>query len=169
MRDEDKILMVGMVMVVLIVCACLVAVAWIRSRSRRDHARMRTEVQKSLLEKFNSTPEMIEFLESPGSQRLLGDISLERRQLGIRERILGSVSAGVILSVFGLAFFILAVADNEKKLAVPGVLFLALGIGLLLAAAASHRLGKMWGLTNGSPESSQVALDRSSGSDDALS
>jgi Na+/melibiose symporter-like transporter len=169
MREEDRIFMAGMVMVVLIVCACLVAIAWIRSRSRRDQARMRTEVQKSLLEKFNSTQELAEFLESPGSQRLLGDISLERRQLGIRERILGSVSAGVILSVFGLGFFILAVADNEKKLAVPGVLFLALGIGLLAAAAASHRLGKMWGLTNGSPASSQVALDRGSGSGDALS
>jgi hypothetical protein len=130
---------------------------------------MRTEVQKSLLEKFNSSQELNAFLESPGSQRLLGDISLQRRQSGIRERILGSVSAGVILSVFGLAFFILAVAGNEKKLVVPGVLFLALGIGLLAAAAVSHRLGKMWELTNGTPEPSQVALDRGSGSGDALS
>jgi hypothetical protein len=79
------------------------------------------------------------------------------------------VSAGVILSVLGIAFFILAVADHERKLVVPGVLFFALGIGLLAAAAVSHRLGKMWELTNGTPESSQIAPDRGSGSGDVLS
>lgn len=168
--SDDQILVIGITLVALLLCACFVIVAAIRARSRRDHARLRTEVQKSLLEKFSSSQDLAAFLASPGSQRFLGDLSWERRRADIKERILRSVRAGVVLSMIGLAFFVLAIADNERKVAVPGVLFLALGVGLLAAAAVSYRLGKAWGLTNGSAgDSAANAIDPIPSPNDVLS
>ena len=166
----DEIVIVVWGVAALAACACMVIVVWIRSRSRQEQARLRAEVQKSLLEKFSSSEEMAAFLASAGSQRFLGDLSLEKRHSDVKERILRSVRAGVIFCTIGLAFLVLAVSAQERRVAVPGVFCLALGIGLLAAATVSYRLGKKWGLTNGSPdESLGNATDRISGAGGVLS
>ena len=54
------------------------------------------------------------------------------------------MTVGVVLSAFGLGF--LALIWKEPDFVFPAVIFLSVGIGFLIAAAASYHLSKKWGL-----------------------
>ncbi len=125
-------------------------IVWVvmTSRRRSETVRAQTEMQTKLLEKFGSSQEMLQFLQSDAGKRFLESATIE--QTKPYGRILGSASVGIILFMFGLAFVVLRgqVHGSEEAFVIPGVLFLALGLGFLLSAAVAYALSKSWGLIN---------------------
>ena len=112
-----------------------VAVVWLRSRSNQVRLARKAETQQQLLAKFQSGQELAEFIETEGGREYLRQF--ESNPHGTIVAVLG---AGIVASVLGLAVLVLAIW--EDALLFPGVIILALGIGLILAAVISRRLSE---------------------------
>ena len=113
-------------------------------------ARMHNDLQTRLIEKFGSNEELLAYLATDPGKRLLDAPIVERGTP--YARILGSVQAGIVLVLTGLAFLVtrsMITGVDEGGFAFTGVLALALGIGFLLSAWASHALSKSYGLIAG--------------------
>jgi len=149
---------------VLIFVTFALCIGWIltvvSNNSRRAKiARVQQEVHSKLFEKFGTTQELIEYLKTDAGSRLLDSATIEQsRPFG---RILGSVQAGLILFMLGIAMLIVRYtipaegfnaiehAQTAHGMLALSLLLLALGVGFLLSAAASYRLSKSWGLMDG--------------------
>ena len=120
----------------------VVLLVWLASRKSQARTQARAEVQKQLIDKFDSGRELAEFLGSEGSKFLLGELEEGRRDP--RQRVLATMKKGAVLSALGIG--LLTLIWKESDLVIPGGILLSLGIGFLIAAAASHRLSKKWGM-----------------------
>ena len=118
--------------------AMVVLIVFVIARRRQAELRARAEFQKQILDKFSSGKEFADFLGTEGSQRFLD--SLSSHGLGSRERILRGMRGGITVAVLGVGFLLLT--PVRHGFVVPGVLFLALGAGLLISAAASYHFSK---------------------------
>ncbi len=109
-------------------------------------AKIQADLQTRLLDKFGNPQDLIGYLESPAGQRFLDSATIERRNP--YGRILGSVQAGLILSLVGGALFFLEGRwpETQEGFLFLATLSLALGIGFLLSAIAAYALSKSWGL-----------------------
>src|SRR5438105_2055383 len=99
--------------------------------------------------------EFAEFLGAQGSERFLAALSAQTP--GPRYRVLRGMRGGIILAVVGIGFLVLT--GLRHGFVVPGVLFLALGAGLLMSAAASYHFSKKWG--DGGPATPGQPLSQS--------
>lgn len=120
--------------------AMIVLIIFVIVQHRQAELRARAEFQKQVLDKFSSGREFAEFLGTEGSQRFLQ--SLSASSSGAHERILRTMRGGITLAVLGIGFLLLSA--TRHVFLVPGVLILALGVGLLISAAASYQLLKKW-------------------------
>lgn len=134
----------------------MIVIAWVivgyfKYRRNKQIAELQAQMQNRLMEKFGSSQEMMQYLESEAGQRFLESATLERGNPF--SRILSSIQAGTILTLAGLAVlaFRSQVTDPEEALGFVflGLIALALGLGFLLSSAASFVLSKKWGLING--------------------
>ena len=130
---------------------------WMTSRRIQKLAAIQADIQKHLIDKFDSVDEMKTYLDSDAGSKLMTTLAPEKGSpLG---RILGSIQSGLILSLSGLAFLFIRSQYQEAHvhegfaLLFLGGLALALGIGFLLSAVASYYLAKNWGLVNGQTDS----------------
>lgn len=119
--------------------------------------RVQAEIQKQLLDKFESAEDLKVYLQSDVGSRLMQNVTPDRGSP--YGKILGSIQSGLILSLGGLAILfiraqtIIINSDESLALLFLGGLALALGIGFLLSATAAYWLSRSWGLVNGQPES----------------
>jgi hypothetical protein len=125
--------------------AMIALIVFVIARRRQAELRARAEFQKQILDKFSSGKEFADFLGSEGSQRFLETLS--SHSFGARERIFRGMRGGITLAVLGIGFLLLT--GLRRGFVVPGVLFLALGAGLLISAAVSYHFSKKW--TGGGP------------------
>lgn len=123
----------------------------IQSRQLRHLSEKQAEVQRHLLDRFQSPQELATYLASDAGQKFLRAPALEKAST--LDRVLSAVKSGILLSVTGLALFFLRIyladAEGQSAFSVMGGLALALGIGFLLSAGATWFLSKRWGLING--------------------
>lgn len=112
-----------------------------RTKARRIEAM--SSMQNRMLDKFGTAQEFVDFLQSPQGREFLGKTT--EAQVHPAQRIMGSISKGIVLSLLGLGFIILSISV-ERGLVVPGVLVLAIGLGFLVSAVVSLRLSRSWGL-----------------------
>jgi hypothetical protein len=130
----------------------VVIIVWVASQEKQAKARYRAEVQKELIAKFGSGRELSEFLNSEGSQRLLGALRGSEDEPGVdpRRKILGLITAGIICLSIGAAFLGAASYLSHPSARMPFMLvgFIMLGVGgsLLLSTLISSYLTKKWGL-----------------------
>ena len=122
--------------------------AWvIASNVRRSKvARVQAEVHAKLFDKFGSSQDLLDYLRSEAGQRFLESATIEHaRPFG---RILGSIQAGVILTLVGIGFLFLRgqLPDAMEPFLVFGVLALALGFGFALSAGIAYVLSRKQGL-----------------------
>jgi len=115
-------------------------------------AGMQVEMQTRLIDKFDSAEELRTYLDSEGGKQLLKATPVENASP--YGRILGSIQAGVILTLGGLAVFLIrnhVPGDSGEDFAMMflGALGIAIGLGFLISATASFWLSKSWGLING--------------------
>jgi hypothetical protein len=118
----------------------IVLIVWLIYRSRQAQAQAQAGFQKQLMEKFSSGQEFAQFLESPAGQQYMRSMWSENRWE--QGRVLRGVRGGLICTLMGLAFLALSVMKHQPGEIDPGVLFLAVGIGLLISAAISHRMSE---------------------------
>ena len=128
----------------------VVYIVWVNARQKQARIQARVEFNKQLLDKFASSQELVAFLGQEGSERFLDEMWSEKRQ-GPKERILGIIIPGCILTSIGIGF--LWLSTQKASLLIPGVGMFAAGIGMLIAAAVSYGFSKAWGLMNGKDQS----------------
>lgn len=137
---------------------CIGWIVWIVATSRRRSriAEIQRDIHGKLFEKFGTSQELIEYLKTEAGSKFLDSASIEQtRPFG---RVLGSVQAGLILLLLGIAmlfvrFTMPSVGWNAVEQAqtahgflAVSFLLLALGLGFLASAGVSYRLSKQWGL-----------------------
>jgi hypothetical protein len=135
--------------------AMIALIVFVIARRRQAELRARVEFQKQVLDKFSSGKEFADFLGTEGSQRFLE--SLSSHSFGTRERNLRGMRGGITLAVLGIGFLLLT--PLRHGFVVPGVIFLALGAGLLISAAAAYHFSKKW--SGGGPATPGQPLSQS--------
>ena len=134
------------------VLGCLVWMTWVIMTGLRKTRVIKAQIamREKILEKIGGGQEMMEFMKSEAGKGMLEPLPTETATPQGFSRILRATQAGVILAVLGAAILLInGFVEVEEEVAVVGGLVLALGIGFLLAAAASYMLSKNWGLLNG--------------------
>ncbi len=123
----------------------IVMVVWLVSRAKQRQARYRADVQTKLIEKFNSAPELAEFLSSLAGRQFVSDVQSPVRA-SAHDRIFSGVKWSIILTFVGLALLVARFAGEDSGLIIPAGILIALGVGWLFATIISYRLSKSWGL-----------------------
>ena len=117
--------------------------------------RARADLQTKLLDRLGSGREVVEFCQTDGGKQFVEALSLGVLETPASkgspiERIMGSLQKGIILTLLGLGFLLLAFKfhrdDPGDVFMVIGTVGLSLGIGFLLSAGASYRLSKSMGI-----------------------
>lgn len=123
--------------------AMVVLIVYFVSRAKARRAEVQAEVQTRLIDRFGTAPELIDFLQSPAGRQFVSGVQSAPGVLA-RERILTGFSRSIVLTTLGLAFLGLAIlyGDYDNPLPFFAAIFLALGIGYLLATWVSWRLSK---------------------------
>lgn len=123
--------------------AMVVLIVYFVSRAKARRAEVQAEVQTRLIDRFGSAPELIEFLQSSAGRQFVSGVQSAPALL-TRERILTGFSRAIILTMLGLAFTGLAIVYGGYHNPLPffAAIFLALGIGYLLATFVSWRLSR---------------------------
>ncbi len=150
--DETLILaLTGAVVIVAALAICIVALR--REKLLRASLLERERLLGRIAERFGQTEELAAFASSPEAERLF---QVSDGPTAVARRLLSLVAAAVALFAVGVAFLInsfaplpspdinwVREADEARWWA---VMFLALGIGLAIAAAICARLARRWGL-----------------------
>jgi hypothetical protein len=116
-----------------------IAVIWLIVRATQRRAQLRADVQMKLIDKFGTSAEFVQFLESPAGREFL-----RQQRNGPRDRVLSGIRAGVVLTFLGLAFTMMIFVFHETGFSVPAFLLLALGLGFFVSSALSVKLAKRW-------------------------
>lgn len=111
------------------------------TQTRRRRYELHAEVQSKLIERFNSSKELVEFMESPAGRSFVNGVQRGNEGL-VRNRILGGFQRAVMLTFLGLAFMVIWGIYGDPWMAWPGIILLALGIGNLVATWISLKMSK---------------------------
>jgi hypothetical protein len=126
-------------------------IAWVIFSTIRRYslAKMQSGVQMKLLEKVDSSQALLAYAETESGRRFLESLRVEQVEPAMPyRRILSGAQSGVVLSAFGIGMLLLHSAGvaPEREFTIFGGLALALGIGFILASAASYFLSRSFGL-----------------------
>jgi uncharacterized membrane protein len=146
------------VLVLPVFAFCGAWIFWVVSsnKRRRRIAEIQRDIHAKLFEKFGTSQELIEYLKTDAGSKFLDSATIEQtKPFG---RVLGSIQAGLILLLLGVAMFFVRLtmpsvgwspveeAQTAHGFLAVSFLLLALGLGFLASAAASYKLSKNWGL-----------------------
>jgi hypothetical protein len=109
----------------------------------------KNQLQNKIIDKLNSIPELNEFLQTEGGNRFLNFLTIE--SFSPKEKLLSSITKGIILIMLGVAFFSIdplfpTVTEDVQIFAALAFIFSALGIGFLVSSFISYLLSKKWGI-----------------------
>jgi hypothetical protein len=129
-------------------------IAWIvyvivDGKRRRERLKVFTDFHGKLMDRMTSPAEFGAFMQSPGGQRFLATLQTERG--GPKAAIMRSVHTGTIMLALSIGLLFLQRLDlwnSEARAFVVfmGVIVLALGVGFLVSAGLSWRLGRSLGV-----------------------
>ena len=123
-------------------------IVWIITTNRRRQAVAQTqaEMQAKLLDKLSASQDLAEFLKTEGGQRLLDTAGSDPS--GPYVRILGSIQAGLVLTLLGIAMVFVSggLGETQQAIKLFGTMATAVGLGFLISSGISYALSKSWGL-----------------------
>jgi hypothetical protein len=146
---------------VFVFIAFTIGAVWIvkvisNNKRRQRIVEVQKDMQARLFDKFGTSQEMIAYLNSEAGAKFLDSASVEHaKPFG---RVLGSIQAGLILFLLGIAMLIVCFtvptagftiqehAQTAHGLLAVSLLLLAFGLGFLVSAGVSYKLSKNWGL-----------------------
>jgi hypothetical protein len=139
------------VLIPLFVSSMFAWIAWVIFSTIRRYslAKMQSDVQRKLLEKVDSSQSLLAYAETESGRRFLESLRVEQVEPAMPyRRILNGAQSGLVLSAFGIGMLLLhstGVAP-EREFTIFGGLAVALGVGFILASAASYVLSRSFGL-----------------------
>jgi hypothetical protein len=106
----------------------------------------KSKLQNKIVEKFSTVQEFNDFLQSQEGNKFLN--FLKFNGLSPKGKILSSMSKGVILAALGISLVIIGQIFTEEMryFLAFGIVFIALGVGFLIATFISYTLSKKWGI-----------------------
>jgi hypothetical protein len=109
----------------------------------------KNQLQNKIIDKLNSVPELNEFLQTEGGSRFLNFLTIE--SYSPKEKLLSSISKGIILIMLGIAFFSIdplfsTITEDARIFTALAYILSALGIGFLVSSFISYLLSKKWGI-----------------------
>jgi hypothetical protein len=131
-------------------------IVWISVTSwqRRQRLRLLMDFNTRLIERFGSINDFSEFAKTAAGADFLNSMMADAPANRPGERILRSVQTGIVLIALGTGLLLLAwyFEDGSRDdLLGVGVVVLSLGVGFLLASAASYRISRTMGLLSLQP------------------
>jgi len=123
----------------------IVWIVWLGTNAKNRRAQAQTEVQTKLIDRFGTSKEFIEFLQSPAGQRFVSGVEVSTAFYA-RDRIIRGFGTGIVISLLGLGFLAIWVFDHNGGFIYPGFILLGLGLGFFLSAVVSLKLSKSYGL-----------------------
>src|SRR5947208_11973018 len=124
--------------------AVIVWIVWLGTNAKNRRTQAQTEVQTKLIERFGTSKEFIEFLQSPAGQRFVSGVEVTTA-LYARDRIIRGFGTGIIISLLGVGFLAIWLFGPHGFI-YPGFILLGLGLGFFLSAIVSLKLSKSYGL-----------------------
>jgi len=118
-------------------------------------AKTQAEVHNKLMDRFASNEDLLNYIQTPVGKRFLESAPILLEEPAARPvsapigRILLSVQAGLVLLAGGIGMQVVSMSaqkDAAEPLAALGTLGIAVGIGLVVSAAASFLLSRRLGL-----------------------
>ncbi|MBN2430698.1 MAG: hypothetical protein JXQ27_04450 [Acidobacteria bacterium] len=116
-------------------------------------SRQKAEVLTKLIDRFGTSQELADFMNSPSGAEFLKTLNIAGpggSPGGLSGQVLSAVRVGIILIMLGLGAFVVTMIISNPVVADvfsgAGILSVALGVGFLVAAAASVALSKRLGL-----------------------
>jgi len=108
--------------------------------------RYKSDFHHKLVDRFGNVDELSQFLRTDAGDRFLNSLTIDG--LAPKEKLLASVSKGVVLIFLGSALTILAnvFAKESQFFYFFGVIAIALGVGFLVSMMISFHLSKKWGI-----------------------
>src|SRR5437588_2981980 len=135
-------------------------IVWIVSlgtNAKNRRAQAQAEVQTKLIERFGTSKEFIEFLQSPAGQRFVSGVEMNTA-LYARDRIIRGFGTGIVLSLLGVGFLAIWLFDHNGGFVYPGFILLGLGLGFFLSAIVSLKLSKSYGLIDAVRSSAETTV-----------
>lgn len=122
-------------------------VVWIILEWKR--LKYKDALQHKLIDKFNTATELNHFLQSDEGSKFMSFLTIEG--IDPKEKLISSISKGVIFSIVGIAFIIIGPILTEltgeiRIFQALGIVTIALGIGFLVSSFISYFLRKNWGI-----------------------
>lgn len=117
----------------------VIILAWWRTRMRRME--LQAEVQTKLIERFGTSAELVEFLKTKTGREFVNGV--QRGSVTVaHERALGGIRKAIVLTFLGVGLLAVWGVSGAEWLAWFGMLFVALGMGYLVAAFVSMRMSR---------------------------
>jgi hypothetical protein len=119
-------------------------VVWIILEWRKT--RHKSQLQHKIVDKFQSVQEFNDFLQSKEGNKFLNFTRFNG--MSPKEKLLSSLSKGVILVTLGIALILVGqIFKEEMRYFIAfGIVFIALGAGFLISTFISYTLSKKWGI-----------------------
>ena len=108
--------------------------------------RHKSQLQNKIIDKFSSVQEFNDFLQSKEGNKFLSFMKFSG--LAPKEKLLSSLTKGVILITLGIALILVGqIFTEEMKYFIAfGIVSIALGVGFLISMFISYTLSKKWGI-----------------------
>jgi hypothetical protein len=108
--------------------------------------RHKSQLQNKIVEKFTNVQDFNDFIQSKEGNKFLN--FLRFNGLAPKQKILSSLSKGVIISFIGISLVLIGriFPDEMRYFLAFGIVFIALGVGFLVSTFISYTLSKKWGI-----------------------
>src|SRR6185295_5922228 len=162
-----EVIMDGAVFLIPIICSLgfftmVVLIVWAGATAKNRRAALQADVQTRLIDKFSNAPEFVDFLNSDTGKQFLTGVD-KMPQLMARDRIVGGISRGVIMTLLGVAFLGIWLADSRVNdgFIYPGFILVGLGLGFFISTLISLKMSQRFGLIgNDTPTPREIVNHR---------
>jgi hypothetical protein len=138
----------------------IVWIVWLGTNAKNRRAQAQTEVQTKLIDRFGTSKEFIEFLQSPAGQQFVSGVEV-KTALYARDRIIRGFGTGIVISLLGLGFLAIWIFDHNGGFIYPGFILLGLGAGFFLSAIVSLKMSQSYGLIEKAQSNSDLSVSGS--------
>jgi hypothetical protein len=118
----------------------------IRMFSNWIKLRYKNKMYQGLMEKFSSSQEFTEFVNTQGGNDFINTFPIEEPE--IKEKLLSSINRGIITTIVGASLILIGFVYKEyaMEFSIFGIAVTALGLGFLISAGISLRISRKWDL-----------------------
>lgn len=141
MNNSEDIALIIIIPIMMLFWAWVV---WVILEWRK--IRHKSVLQSKIVDKFSTAQELNDFLQSQEGNKFLD--FLKFNGFAPRDKILSSLTRGIILSFLGMALIIIGQIFPEEMRIISafGIAVFALALGYLVSTFLSYKLIKKWGL-----------------------